>query len=136
MRKTIPLKENWEILSIPKNSKYEEASFYFETQPVKEEWIPAREMPAQVHDILIDNGLTENFALQGKCDQFEWVAQKDWLYRCRFSCQHPEEWAQLCFAGLDTFVTIYLNGQEVASHQSMYRALMVDVTGKLQQENT
>ena len=47
------------------------------------DWIAAT-MPAQVHEILLQEGLIEDPALLGAPAKCMWVAEKDWIYRCRF----------------------------------------------------
>ena len=48
------------------------------------DWIAAV-MPAQVHEILLLEGLIEDPALLGAPQKCTWVAEKDWIYRCRFA---------------------------------------------------
>ena len=138
MKKTVLLHENWEIKELPQSTVLngDAVRAYSSAGNRTGDWIPAAAMPAQVHDILMEAGRIENYALEGRCDKFEWVAQRDWLYRCTFSSSHVGGHAKLRFNGLDTFVTVYLNGERIGSHQSMYRALEIDVTGRIQTENT
>src|SRR5207302_11206170 len=42
-----------------------------------------------------------------------------------------DERLQLVFEGLDTFATVYLNGDEIGEHHNMFRAAVFDVTGRL-----
>lgn len=138
MKDTILLNQEWEIKQIEKNSilSKEDIHTYSYSEKSSEDWMAVTTMPAQIHDILIENDQMKNHALEGRCDKFEWVAQKDWLYRCNFSNAHSGDRAVLCFKGLDTFVTVYLNGEKIASHQSMYRALEIDITSQIQTKNT
>ena len=47
-----------------------------------------------------------------------------------------EERFQLIFEGLDTFATIWLNGQELGSSSNMFREAVFDVTSQLRPAGT
>ena len=122
------------------------------------DWIAAV-MPAQVHEILLLEGLIDDPAQLGAPQKCTWVAEKDWIYRCRFSSSDlivdatsdpivdsADKWfnksgkktvkkTYLNFHGLDTLVDIYLNGEHLAYHNDMYLPLRLDVTPLLAQEN-
>ena len=137
MKTQICLSENWQIhkLSPSPTAPSEILSIPASIDKITDGWYDAGTMPAQVHDILIRNGTIENYALEGCCDKYEWVAEQDWLYRCVFSCDTPDAMSYLYLKGLDTLTDVYLNGRQVAKHISMYRPLKVDTTGLLKSEN-
>ena len=63
------------------------------------------------------------------------MEEREWWYRLSFEVP-PEtppadEQHQLVFAGLDTFATIYLNGEELGEHRNMFRPAVFDVTSRL-----
>ena len=64
-----------------------------------------------------------------------WVAQKDWVYSTTFRLGAVPPHATLVFGGLDTIVDIWLNGNLIASHDSMYVPVRVDVGGFIKTEN-
>ena len=88
-------------------------------------------MPRQVHEILHENGLISDDFLIGLGEDSKWVAERDWTYRCRFSCDNADAEAYLWFGCLDTIAEIYLNGEQIASSRSIYLPLRIRVTGKL-----
>ena len=63
------------------------------------------------------------------------MEEREWWYRLTFNA--PAEAAaagerlQLVFEGLDTFATVYLNGEEIGEHHNMFRPAAFDVTGRL-----
>ena len=115
------------------------------------DWIAAI-MPAQVHEILLHESMIEDPASLGAPAKCLWVAERDWIYRCRFSSSDaladldlqsgdennhaPDRKVYLNFQGLDTLVDIYLNGRHLAYHNDMYVPIRVDVTKDLGELNT
>jgi beta-mannosidase len=92
-------------------------------------WVHAT-VPGNVHTDLIAagmlpdpfDGLNEHAA--------QWVGECDWLYRCDFEL--PEGFADapsvaLCLDGLDTFATVWLNGEQVAASDNMFVPQRVEV---------
>lgn len=70
----------------------------------------------------------------------QWVGEQDWLYRLNFRVDEAalrEEHLRLHFGGLDTFCTVWLNGEEVLRSENMFVPRSVDVKGRLRAgENT
>ncbi|MDR1061937.1 MAG: hypothetical protein LBL83_12220, partial [Clostridiales bacterium] len=99
------------------------------------EWLPAAKFPAQIHDVLRQNGLIGEPWLPGKAEEYAWVAQKSWLYRVAFSCGEPGRRSKLCFGGLDTVCRVFLNGEQVLYADDSYVPWEADVTGRLKGEN-
>jgi len=95
-----------------------------------EGWIPAV-VPGTVHQDLIAAGLLPD-PFDGLNERAaQWVGEVDWLYRCDFEVPPGEaagETAVLCFDGLDTFATVWLNGAEVLSGDNMFVPRRVEVT--------
>ena len=53
----------------------------------------------------------------------QWVGEVDWLYRTSFELSAEliaSEQLDLCFDGLDTFATVWLNGVEILSGDNMF----------------
>ncbi|NHN29846.1 beta-mannosidase [Paenibacillus agricola] len=98
-------------------------------------WIKTN-VPAQVHEILLREGIIEDPTIWGKTEACLWVAEKDWIYKHSFTCPAPGKKAYLHFKGLDTLVDIYLNGKHLAYHNDMYVPIRLDVTGQLEEENS
>jgi len=65
------------------------------------------------------------------------MEEKDWWYRTTLSVADAARLREqkhlfLLFQGLDTFATIYLNGEPIASHRNMFTPLRIDITRLLQ----
>jgi beta-mannosidase len=64
-----------------------------------------------------------------------WVEEREWWYRIRFESP-PEpvqtgERLRLIFNGLDTFASIWLNGELIGRQANMFRPAIFDVTDRL-----
>jgi beta-mannosidase len=63
----------------------------------------------------------------------EWVPQRTWLYRKKFSV--PEDWrgrrVHLGFEGVDFDAQFFLNGEKVGEHRSMYTPAVFEVSDHL-----
>jgi beta-mannosidase len=93
-------------------------------------WVPAS-VPGDVHRALVAAGRIEHPFYDRNEDLCAWMEEREWWYRMRFdgpSALRPEERLRLVFHGLDTFATVYLNGEVVGSHESMFRAASFDVS--------
>lgn len=99
-------------------------------------WIAAS-VPGTVHqDLLAAGRIPDPFIGLNERD-VQWVGEADWLYRCAFDLEPA--WLEagqldLCFDGLDTFATVWLNGQEVLSSDNMFIPLRVPVAALLRPE--
>lgn len=91
------------------------------------EWLPA-EVPGTVQTDLMRHGkLPDPFVgMQEKAVQ--WVETKDWTYR--YSLNIPSSWLphrnyELLFEGLDTYASIYLDGELVQESNNQFRSWTV-----------
>lgn len=126
------LSDGWELRKINPIEKIDAIAYQLE----EDNWIGVKHMPAQVHDILYDNGkLDEEYRL-GWCEKVLWVSEYDWLYRLRFSLEELPENAAFLFEGLDTYADIYVNGRLVGSHDNFYLPQEIAADGILQKDNT
>ena len=65
------------------------------------------------------------------------LGERNWYYRKTFSYGGPGESVRLCFDGVADRCRIYLNGEEIGSHQGMFGGPYLDVTEYVVQgENT
>ena len=102
----------------------------------KAEFLPVAQFPTNVHLDLLANGLIPD-PYHGKNElQVQWVAEKVWIYQTVFptpstSALGDGDRAVLVFEGLDTYATVYLNGQEILKTQDMFIPERVDVTDLL-----
>ncbi|MDQ4075514.1 MAG: glycoside hydrolase family 2 protein [Chloroflexota bacterium] len=98
-------------------------------------WIPAS-VPGTVHqDLMAAGRIPDPFIGLNELD-VQWVGERDWLYRCHFDLSPDYTDARtitLCFDGLDTFATVWLNGQKILVSDNMFVPQRVPV-GRLLQE--
>jgi beta-mannosidase len=96
----------------------------------EEAWIPIS-VPGDVHRALLDAGRIENPFYDRNEEKCRWIEDREWWYRMSFHGPHeplrPDERLCLVFHGLDTFATIYLNGEELGRHHNMFREAVFDV---------
>ena len=61
-----------------------------------------------------------------------WVKDREWWWRTDFEASHVADDQRLIleFEGLDTFATIWLNGETIGSSENMFRALRLDITSR------
>lgn len=61
-----------------------------------------------------------------------WITQADWTYEKEFFFDgETDENTRLCFAGVDTFSDVYVNGVSVGNTQNMHREYRFPVSGLL-----
>jgi len=98
------------------------------------DWLPAQ-VPGEVHSSLLAAKQIPDPYYHMNVEQVQWVERQEWWYRAEFA--GPEAPASagerdlLTCEGLDTYATIYLNGEMVGEHGNMFRPAVLDVTGKL-----
>ena len=110
------------------------------TAPVAGEWIPAG-VPGDIHLDLLAAGLIPDpfYGVNYRDGMFAELSR--WRYRTTFV---PERGlarmrrVELVFDGLDTFATVLLNGEEIATARNMWIPLRIDVSEKVKpgEENT
>jgi len=96
-------------------------------------WLPAS-VPGTVHqDLLAAGRIPDPFVGLNERD-VQWVGEADWLYRCAFDLDPAfldAAQLDLCLDGLDTFATVWLNGQQILSSDNMFIPQRLSVTGLL-----
>lgn len=118
----IELKENWTLSQI-QGDQTQGRSFKI------------GEMPKQVHDVLIEEGVIEDPNIKG-INHDQWVGESDWRYETAFSLEDTEGSFHLYMEGLDTFAEIYLNGEWIGESKSVYMPCRIeDVRGLKAGEN-
>lgn len=96
-------------------------------------WLPTT-VPGDVHTTLIAAGRIDDPFYDRNEAGCAWMETREWWYRTSFDgpdAAQPGERLRLIFHGLDTFVTIWLNGEELGRHQNMFRPAVFDVTAHL-----
>lgn len=87
-------------------------------------------------EALIQAGrISASICEDGEADYCAWVAEADWLFVTTF--KRPETGGEmfLHFLGLDTECDVWLNGEKIAHHRSLYLPLRLSVSEHLRAEN-
>lgn len=95
-------------------------------------WRPAR-VPGSVQGDLLAQGLIPDPFIGCNEADVQWVGERDWCYRLVFEVAADElrEQVALCFDGLDTFATVWLDGEWLAESHNMFVPLRLDLSGRL-----
>ena len=92
-------------------------------------------VPGDVHRALIGAGRIEHPYYDRNEDKCAWIEDREWWYRLQFdgpaAAREPNERLRLVFEGLDTFATVWLNGERLGEHHNMFRAASFDVSERL-----
>jgi beta-mannosidase len=112
----------------------------FEEGFEEEGWIPIP-IPGDVHRALLDAGRIDDPFYDRNEEKCAWIEDREWWYRMTFDGPKeplgPDERLRLVFHGLDTFATIWLNGEELGEHHNMFREAIFDVGDRIRSgENT
>lgn len=108
----IPLQANWQF-----------------TPADTTDWMPAT-VPGTVHTDLLANKRIADPFFSDQEKTVQWVEQKDWIYQASFDVpaavfRQPD--ARLVFEGLDTHVSVFLNGQLLFRANNMFRTWRIPV---------
>ncbi len=96
-------------------------------------WRPAT-VPGVVQGDLLAQGVIPDPFQELNETAVQWVGERDWIYRCRFSWTPDEADGGepvLCFGGLDTIATVWLNGQQLLASDNMFVAHRIPVQAYL-----
>jgi beta-mannosidase len=92
------------------------------------EWIPA-EVPGCVQTDLLRNKIIAEPFYRDNEKTLQWIGLEDWQYQTSFDVSAPtlaRKHIELVFQGLDTYATVYLNGQGILRAENMFRIWHVD----------
>ncbi|MBV9546045.1 MAG: glycoside hydrolase family 2 protein [Chloroflexi bacterium] len=94
-------------------------------------------VPGDVHRVLIAAKRIPDPFFDYNETACAWMEEREWWYRLTFDAPAEsladDERLQLVFEGLDTFATVFLNGEHLIEHHNMFRPAIVGVTEKLRQ---
>ncbi len=132
MKKSESINRNW-LLRYCDHGRGERFDFHRDEKT--EGWLPAA-VPGDVHLDLMAAGMITDPFYGLESDHCLWMEEKDWWYRTTFRVPEAEKIKSekrvfLLFHGLDTFATVYLNGNRLGSHQNMFTPLRIDITTEL-----
>ncbi|EFH80103.1 beta-mannosidase [Ktedonobacter racemifer] len=102
---------------------------------IDDEWIDIS-APGDVYQALVAAGRVQDPFYDQNELTCAWVRDREWWYRVEFLYEQEtslqaDERLQLVFEGLDTFATIWLNGQEIGHSSNMFREAVFDVTEQM-----
>jgi beta-mannosidase len=98
------------------------------------DWRPA-EVPGTVHQDLLRNGLIPDPFYRDNELKVQWVENADWEYRLQFEVPPTlaaKSRVELVFDGLDTFASVFVNGQKAGESDNMFRVWRFDVKTLIQ----
>ncbi len=127
MLKQLVLSTNWRL------KQRNPARALAEDAAAPDGWIAAS-VPGTVHQDLMAAGRIPDPFIGLNEREVQWVGEADWLYRCAFHLDPAllqAEQLDLCLDGLDTFATVWLNGQQVLSSDNMFIPQRVPVASLL-----
>jgi beta-mannosidase len=96
-------------------------------------WLSAN-VPGSVQQTLLEQGLIPDPFYGVNEKEVQWVGERDWLYGSSFQVSEnllANSHFDLCFDGLDTFATVYLNGEKILETDNMFVPYRVNVKEKL-----
>lgn len=102
------------------------------------DWLKA-EVPGCVHTDLLKQGLIPEPFADTNERALQWIGDSTWEYTCSFDVSDAvllQERQELVFEGLDTYASVYLNGNLLFEADNMFRSRRVRVNGKLKPRNT
>lgn len=106
-------------------------------QQGKNSWYKAT-VPGTVHTDLLQNKIIQDPFIADHLENTQWVQQSSWIYKTSFILceeEYTSQYALLVFEGLDTYASVYLNGQLILEANNMFRTYKPDVSNKLKQTN-
>ena len=119
---------NWTVAEL--NQYVESPVFQRKIGPGRS-WRPARVPGDNIQDLLRHKRIADPFYGMN-AEKLKWTEECLWVYRRRFMAPKGLEGrADLAFDGLDTFTTIFLNGQVIGRSDNMHRPWRFGVGSRL-----
>jgi beta-mannosidase len=125
-------KLHWRLLDVPHRAGPELAERASREPVSPAGWLPATVPGLSAQDLLTAGRIPDPY-WGDQVAQARFIEERDFVYATRLtlSAEQVAAPARLVFDSLDTFASVYLNGQLIAQHENHMRRLFVDVTGKL-----
>ncbi len=126
------LSEGWKVKDFPPGEGLTAGAH----QPghADRDWL-AIPVPGDVHRLLISAGRIPDPFYDRAETACAWMEEREWWYRLTFDGPaepaDADERLEVVFEGLDTFATVYLNGDEIGEHHNMFRPAAFEVTARL-----
>lgn len=93
-------------------------------------WLPAT-VPGTAHGALLAAGRIPDPFYGRNEAEVAWVAERRWAWRLAFDGGELAEREELVFEGLDTYCTVWLNGEQLLQSDNMFVPQRVDVRSRL-----
>ena len=127
MKNTISLNGEWRLAGFEEN----QGNWAAPESLLPEGAIQAKGyVPGEVHVDLLRSGIIPDPYYALNANDVQWIEDKEWWYKRTFDVD--EDFLQtktfLVFDGLDTFATVYVNGQQVGEASNMFIPHRFDVT--------
>lgn len=95
-------------------------------------------VPGTVHTDLLANKLIEDPFFGTNESKLQWIDSVTWIYEISFDCSRKmlrEKHIELQFDGLDTYCSVYLNGEFLFTAEDMFLSYTADVKKFLKSTN-
>lgn len=121
-----PLTIQWRVLGLP-DGEGDPARI-----PSRSDWLPA-EVPGNIHLDLRRAGRIPHPFQMDHSKRLRHLEPMEWWYRgdFQFPPASARRWLELVFHGLDTFATVWLNGNILGESRNMFVPFSRDVTDRL-----
>jgi beta-mannosidase len=125
LQRLIDLHDGWQVAEAPEG--LDGAAL---TALPGDAWLPAA-VPGTAHGALLAAGrIPDPFYGRNELD-VRWVAERRWVWRLGFDAGELAEREELVFEGLDTYCTVWLNGERLLQSDNMFVPHRVDVRSRL-----
>ena len=121
----IDLHEGWRLAEAPADADWATLSTLPETV-----WLPAT-VPGSAHNALLMAGRIPDPLFGRHEAEVQWVGERTWAWRLDFKVEGLAEHEDIVFEGLDTFCTVWLNGEKLLASNNMFVPTRVDVRQRL-----
>jgi beta-mannosidase len=134
MAEVIPIAEGWRVADFAPGGGL--TAGVHQPAYVDTDWLEIA-VPGDVHRALIAAGRIPDPYYDRNETACAWMEQREWWYRVWFAVPagleplDGDERLRLIFEGLDTFATVYLNGEELGQHRNMFRPAEFDVGARV-----
>ncbi len=99
-----------------------------------EDWLPTT-APSTVYQTLFEAGVIPDPFYGTNELEVQWVGEADWLYKLEFEVEKTSEESWLCFDGLDTFASVWLNDSQILQTDNMFVPHRIEVSSLLKEKN-
>lgn len=123
---------SWRFLDVPHRAGEELGRLASREPQSPAGWLPATVPGLSAQDLLVAGRIPDPY-WGDQVGQARWIEERDFVYvtELTLSAADAARPARLVFDSLDTFASVYLNGERIAHHENQLRRLFVDVSGKL-----